>query len=359
MLLAFAGIAWFRSKDDEIPNPEPTCKERVESGECDSNRDFMNEHCTHVVCTGGTRREEHHLSLLAEAAYFKAVRLYDEYDEKDARLPEAARSSQLTDPCERHCNQSCSSIPGSAAARCRSCSSSMRCWTGAADYEAAAGHHHANFFRGARVAVLLTGEAFRPMRRFPGTPRACHDHNSSLELQRRITAALITHVIEPFEESGALTSVLLTFPSCGETSVGRALLRELVRLFDGRVVASRIVQSTCTTDSLYLAFGLLWDHMGRMLAAAYDYVLSVRHDLEILTPVTEWAVDWARLLFHASPVSVTSQCLGCVPERGDFEADPCGCRPSTDDKIMWVPRKHLPAVLAAVCGLQMIIHLIT
>jgi len=94
---------------------------------------------------------------------------------------------------------------------------------------------------------------------------------------------------------------------------------------------------------------LAWDHMGRKLAGAYDYVFAIRHDFQFITPVTEWAVDWARLLLHADPISPVISCIGCNPKKvPEWNDDPCSCRAFSDDKLIWVPRNQLPALLTAI-----------
>ena len=86
--------------------------------------------------------------------------------------------------------------------------------------------HHRPDFDGARVAVLLTGQTFRAVKRFGGDV-AGFCVNASFGAQEAASRSVLSQVIEPLEASGAKVDVLFTFPRCEDAVAGSALLRAL------------------------------------------------------------------------------------------------------------------------------------
>ena len=328
MWLLAASAAYFR-KDTDVPQRINRCQYLASAGKCHLNPTYMPDQC---VCEDQIDRFHDAAQVAPEAARMKAR-------ERSA--------DSHTSACSDQCSKLCSNVTGNVAAQCGWCSSAHRCWIGATDYQTAIGHRHTSFFRGARIAVLLTGQAFRAKYRFPNVPPKECDA-ARVDDQRRWARKLISHVVVPFEASGAHVEILLTFGSCGETKEGRALRRNLTAWYDGRVVASRVIHGTTgTRETMQLAYSLLWEHVGRTFAGGYDFVFNIRHDMEVQKPVYEWDVDWGRLLFKSgSANTMVVACIGCNKEVSwEFNDEPCSCRPMTDDKMMWVPSRFLPSIL--------------
>ena len=213
-----------------------------------------------------------------------------------------------------------------------------------------------SLFDGARVAVLLTGQAFRTAKRKSVDPSGVCV-NASYEAQRTASQSIVTNVIEPLEDLGANVEILYTFPSC-DTFLHRGLTTLLQKALDGwlgvhRVVSRRVVQSRNVGHSWQQAFMLLAEHMSLQRPRRdYDFVFSVRHDLQLLKPLTNWSANLSKLNFlgefhpDAEDGAVT---LDCEP---DSEAlidkctgTLCWCAPKAQDKLLWVPRSMLPSVL--------------
>lgn len=208
-------------------------------------------------------------------------------------------------------------------------------------------------FRNARVAILLTGEAFRTSKQ-RSTDHSHSCANASFEAQRSASHSLIGHVIVPIETLGAHVEVLFTFPSCGRDAPGGAWLLESLRSWYGnRVVAHRVVGPTRHVGhSWQLAFMLLRDHIrairgnstgssirsnsGQTSLHDYDFVFSVRHDLEMLRPVTSWPGDLSQQLVLGVRGTVKVDC-----EWGDQTQ----CKAKANDKMLWTPRRQLAHTL--------------
>lgn len=202
--------------------------------------------------------------------------------------------------------------------------------------------HHRPDFGGARVAVLLTGQAFRAVKRFGGDV-AGFCVNASFGAQEAASRSVLSQVIAPLEASGAKVDVLFTFPRCEDAVSGSALLRALRAWFGARVAAHRVVESRNVGHSWQLAYMLLGDHMRRQ-RASYDFVLSLRHDLELLQKLTAWPANLARMLFFDRG----GVRLDCSAPAADgcrrAQASPC-CRPKVHDRMLWVPQRHLRLAL--------------
>ena len=213
------------------------------------------------------------------------------------------------------------------------CTAPAACAAAASDVHG--GH---DIFSGTRVAVLLTGQAFR-------TPKARSTDQSSTcavasyEAQRMASQSVLTQVILPLEARGSLVEVLYTFPPCGRSAAGATMLKSLETWYSPRVVARRIVRSRHVGHSWQLAYMLLRDHMavqphGRV--SGYDFVFSVRHDILLLQNLNAWVGDLSLQNFVGE---VTVDC-----EYGDRRT----CRTKANDKMLWVPRAQLPAVMRLV-----------
>ena len=202
-------------------------------------------------------------------------------------------------------------------------------------------------FDHARVAVLLTGEAFRTQKR-QSTDQSKSCANESYEAQRSASNAVLTQAILPLESHGARVDVLFTFPPCGTTASGGVLLRKLQGWYGERVVAHRVIShSRNVGHSWQLAFMLLRDHMrakqpaddsvsSTRAALRYDFVLSIRHDMMLLRPLLGWPADLSHLLFTGLRGTLKVDC--------DF-GDRSSCSVKGNDKLLWTPRRWLPRVL--------------
>ena len=195
-----------------------------------------------------------------------------------------------------------------------------------------------DMFSRTRVAVLLMGQAFRtPKSRSTDKSSTCAV--ASYEAQRMASQSVLTQVILPLEARGSLVEVLYTFPPCGLSAKGATMLNSLETWYSPRVVARRIVRSRHAGHSWQLAYMLLRDHMalqphGRV--SGYDFVFSVRHDILLLQNLNSWVGD---LSLQNLVGQVTVDC-----EYGDRST----CRAKANDKMLWVPRAQLPAVMRLV-----------
>ena len=117
------------------------------------------------------------------------------------------------------------------------------------------------------------------------------------------------------------------------------MLAALDAWYSPRVVARRIVRSRHVGHSWQLAYMLLRDHMAaqpRGGASCYDFVFSVRHDLLLLQNLNAWVGDLSLQNFVGE---LTVDC-----EYGDRTT----CRPKANDKMLWVPRAQIPAIMRLV-----------
>ena len=196
--------------------------------------------------------------------------------------------------------------------------------------------HHVPFLD-ARIAVLLTGQAFRTAKHDSAGDNARYCVNASFEAQHVASQSLLSMVIEPLERHGAAVEVLFTFPLCNDLELGAFLLQTLKRWFANRVVAHDIISSSRHVGhSWQLAYMLLKRHL--KLGASYDFVFSVRHDLELLQNIWHWPANFSQLLFLAEgDEGVKVDC-----DVGDTRTI---CRAKINDKLLWVPHNLLPSVL--------------
>ena len=195
--------------------------------------------------------------------------------------------------------------------------------------------HHFPFLD-ARIAVLLTGQAFRTAKHKSALDNARYCVNASFEAQHVASQSLLSMVIEPLERHGAVVEVLFTFPLCNDLELGAFLLQTLKRWFVNRVVAHDVISSSRHVGhSWQLAYMLLKRHL--KLGASYDFVFSVRHDLELLQNIWHWPANFSQLLFLAEgDEGVKVDC-----DVGDRTI----CRAKSNDKLLWVPHNLLPSVL--------------
>jgi len=189
-----------------------------------------------------------------------------------------------------------------------------------------------NRFSGARIAVLLTGQAFRAERvekhdRSAESIRFCE--HGSISAQHTASRALLSNVVQPLENSGATVDILFTFPACDNSSF---FISTLKSWYGDHLVAQRTVRSKHVGHSFQLAYMLLRDYMQH--GHSFDFVLSVRHDLELCTDIMHWTADLEKLIFFGAQVK-----LDC-----NF-GDRSKCKPKTQDKMLWVPRQLLPKAL--------------
>ena len=185
-----------------------------------------------------------------------------------------------------------------------------------------------------RIAVLLTGQAFRtPKARSTEDSRSCA--NESYSAQHAATHSLLKNVVHPLEQRGARVDIFFTFPACGRSTVGAPLLGALHGWLGSRVVNWRIVRNRDVGHSWQQAYALL-----QCCLNTYDAVFSVRHDLLLSVPLPAWHVDLSSLLFLAEQGGTVR--VDCS------SSSSTSCRAKANDKLLWVPRRKLRAVLREV-----------
>ena len=207
-------------------------------------------------------------------------------------------------------------------------------------------------FLNARIAVLLTGQPFRTAKMF-AEDHARYCVNASFEAQHVASQSLLSNVIEPLERHGAAVEVLFTFPLCNDLELGAFLLQSLKRWFVNRVVAYDVISSSRNVGhSWQLAYLVLMRHVRR--GASYDFVFSVRHDLELLQNILLWPANFFQLLFLAEgDEGIKVDCARHIRDRKNCRTrdrticrvrDRTICRVKINDKLLWVPHKLLPSV---------------
>lgn len=193
-------------------------------------------------------------------------------------------------------------------------------------------------FSGSRIAVLLTGQAFRDAKDGNSERKARYCVNASFEAQHVASRSLLSNVIEPLEAHGATVEVLLTFVSCKNSELNHFFLPTLKAWFEGRVVAHRLVHGIRDVGhSWQVAYVLLKAHLGKQVGS-FDFVFSVRHDMELLHNILHFPANFSKLLFLSERGSHEGVRVHCDPWRA-------ACQPKVDDKLLWVPHALLPAVL--------------
>lgn len=238
----------------------------------------------------------------------------------------------------------------------------------------------ARTFAGARVALLLVGQAFRG-----AAQGECETGEHAVAEQRELASLYVRHVCEPLEALGASVGVIYTHPLCAAPDATARLGESLRRWYDGdggdgrlpRVLATQAVRSASMGDGWSRAWRLYERHVYRTNGTAFDFVLHARHDLAVLRPLTEWPVaDFGKMLFEQQcwvccaadtlclptgvPGSPDSGC-GCGLEYKFIRlrvhpnrtsplrpASACPARMCVADRLMWVPRRFVPLLSSVV-----------
>ena len=199
------------------------------------------------------------------------------------------------------------------------------------------------------------GGPFRTRSSTQGSTRkdsACSDIDVYRAAQREATESIVHKIIQPLEAAGATVDVLFTLPeSCSMHERVSALLHSWLQ---GYVVAERTVNTIAVGHALQLAYRLLHSHMLKH-KVRYDYVFHTRHDIFIERNITSWpGADFEYILFQPRCVECNDHqlCAHDVAQIGVIEAklrDP-RCSIFTDDKILWTPRRYLPALMRKLEG---------
>ena len=237
-------------------------------------------------------------------------------------------------------------------------------------------------FDGRRVAVLVTGEAFR--KPCEETAQGCEQESlrnssvgisgpsagaSSYRAQRAATSSLRDQVLRPLQSLGAHVEVVATFPralpvverrepamepaasallpatpparnaSLGEeaSSTTARLQASMRRWLAPWPVAFWLVASHDQDDGLAKAFLHL---RAREIAAGvpYDYVLQLRHDLLVRQPLSAWTANLSKMAF-ASQGAIACVDRGCSSVRA-FDRS-CPAKRCVGDYAMWIPRRFV------------------
>ena len=208
----------------------------------------------------------------------------------------------------------------------------------------------AGLFHATRVALLLLGEAFRSGVGHLGVDVPCNASNAAA--QEIASRSFVERVVLPLETLGATVRIIFTFPHCGDSAGASArhdkLLDSMLSWFGReRVAAYRTVRPMGLPSSWLAAYDLL-----ESTGEAFDYVLRARHDLHIALPLPDWPVAFEQLLFEDKGIYCGGNCQGAGLPDAELERKLLHCRQRDErkwcagDRMMWVPRRYLPLVLA-------------
>ena len=205
----------------------------------------------------------------------------------------------------------------------------------------------ASIVRASRVALLLTGEAFRsaaPCVRPPCERLPCNA--SSTAEQHDAAASYVRNVIRPLVQRNATVDVVLTFPHCSD---GGHLLTKYLRWFAPHVVAHHTIASAHMGDGIRQAHELLLAHYRRVGSGLPDYVLQGRHDIYIEAPLPLWPANFSKLSFERLCADCDGGC-GCNGRdyRVQMQRTRADCRACHGDKLLWMPRHSIRTVTAAI-----------
>jgi len=201
------------------------------------------------------------------------------------------------------------------------------------------GSPHCPVSSGARIALLLRGQAFRgpgadldPSKMGLGGPAGLVAHvvgcspYADGDEQHEATQSLLDHIIKPLEQECHNTvDVVLTECSAPH---GCPRLQQVFQQLGGRVVANRTACTIRDQGEGYRAALSLFK--SRMRFASYEIVLVTRHDVVWSRPITQWrSTNFSRVNFLG----------GCEPSCKDLNLG----RPRCDEKHEGTPSGGPPS----------------